>query len=141
MFAARIKKYFEQHGRIQVKQWYHFVDSQTVLGAIQHESYGFQTFFANRIGVIQSSMQLQDWCRVPGPLNIADIITRGAGPRDLDENSTWQQGPKFLYRPTDEWPINLQKLYQQLPERALERCRRNHSLLHSQDLGLNIVGS
>lgn len=34
VFAARLKKYFEQHGRIQVRQWYHFVDSQTVLGAI-----------------------------------------------------------------------------------------------------------
>lgn len=81
VFAARLKKYFEQHGRIQVKQWYHFVDSQTVLGAIQRESYGFQTFFANRIGEIQSSTQLQDWWWIPGPLNIADIITHGAGPK------------------------------------------------------------
>lgn len=55
VFAVRLKKYFEKHCCIQVKQWYHFVDSQTVLGAIQRESYGFQTFFANRIGEIQSS--------------------------------------------------------------------------------------
>lgn len=109
VFAARLKKYFEQHGQIQVRQWYHFVDSQTVLGAIQRESYGFQTFFANRIGEIQSSTQLHYWWWVPGPLNIADIITRGAGPRDLDENSTWQQGPKFLSLPTDEWPIKSAK--------------------------------
>lgn len=109
VFAARLKKYFEQHGRVQVKQWYHLVDSQTVLGAIQRESYGFQTFFANRIGEIQSSTQLQDWWWIPGPLNIADIITRGAGPKDLDENSPWQQGPKFLSLPADEWPIKSAK--------------------------------
>lgn len=109
VFAARLKKYFEQHGRTQVKQWYHFVDSQTVLGAIQRESYGFQTFFANRIGEIQGSTQLQDWWWIPGPLNIADIITRGAGPKDLDKNSPWQQGPKFLRLPADEWPIKSAK--------------------------------
>ncbi len=109
VFAARLKKYFEQHSRIQVKQWYHFVDSQTVLGAIQRESYGFQTFFANRIGEIQSSTQLQDWWWVPGPLNIADIITRGAGPKDLVEDSEWQQGPKFLNLPVNQWPIKSAK--------------------------------
>ncbi|RXN14669.1 gag-pol fusion poly [Labeo rohita] len=101
VFAARLKKYFEQHGRIQVKQWYHFIDSQTVLGAIQRESYGFQTFFANRIGEIQGSTRIQDWWWVPGPLNIADIMTRGAGPKDLEEDSDWQQGPKFLSLPVN----------------------------------------
>lgn len=109
VFAARLKKYFEQHGRIQVEQWYHLVDSQTVLGAIQRESYGFETFFANRIGEIQSSTRLQDWWWIPGPLNIADIITQGAGPKDLDENSPWQQGPKFLDLPADEWPVKSAK--------------------------------
>lgn len=109
VFAARLKKYFEQHGRIQVKQWYHFVDSQTVLGAIQRESYGFQTFFANRIGEIQGSTQRQDWWWIPGTLNIADIITRGAGTKDLAEGSPWQQGPEFLSLPANEWPIKSAK--------------------------------
>ncbi|KAL1250911.1 hypothetical protein QQF64_018707 [Cirrhinus molitorella] len=109
VFAACLKKYFEQHGRIQVKHWYNFIDSQTVLGAIQQESYGFQTFFANRIGEIQGSTRLQDWWWVPGPLNIADIITRGAGPKDLEEDSEWQQGPRFLNLPVNEWPFKSAK--------------------------------
>lgn len=50
VFASRLKTYFELHSRIKIARWYHFVDSQTVLDAIQRESYGFQTFFANRIG-------------------------------------------------------------------------------------------
>ncbi|KAJ8260443.1 hypothetical protein GJAV_G00182210 [Gymnothorax javanicus] len=109
VFAAQLKKYFEQRGRIHVKRWYHFVDSQTVLSAIQRESYGFQTFFANRIGEIQSTTQCQDWWWIPGPLNIADNITRGAGPKDLDEHSPWQEGPEFLSLPVDEWPIKSAK--------------------------------
>ncbi|KAI7792395.1 gag-pol fusion polyprotein [Triplophysa rosa] len=109
VFAAHLKMYFDRYSQIQVKQWYHLVDSQTVLGAIQRESYGFQTFFANRIGEIQNSTRLQDWWWVPGSLNIADIITQGTGSKDLDEDLEWQRGPKFLSLPVDEWPIKSAK--------------------------------
>ncbi|XP_068507449.1 uncharacterized protein [Syngnathus scovelli] len=94
VFAARLKRYFEQQGRIQVKQWYHFVDSQTVLGAIQRESYGFHTFFANRIGEIQGSTQIQDWWWIPGTLNIADIITRWGWPKRVGGKFTVAARPK-----------------------------------------------
>lgn len=79
-----------------MKRWYHLVDSQTVLGAIQRESYGYQTFFANRIGEIQSNTNIRDWWWIPGLVSIADIITRGA--------SEWQSGPKFLQLSENEWP-------------------------------------
>ncbi|XP_023810653.1 uncharacterized protein LOC105357885 [Oryzias latipes] len=102
VFAARLKNYFQRHCRIDVKEWFH-LDSQTVLGAIQRESYGYQTF-ANRVGEIQSSTNVDDWWWIPGQTNIADIITRGASPELLTEDSEWQSGPKFLKLPTDEWP-------------------------------------
>ena len=104
VFAARLKTYFQRHCRIKVERWYHLVDSQTVLGAIQRESYGYQTFFANRVGEIQGSTDIRDWWWIPGPENIADIITRGASPDDLTEESEWQSGPKFLWLPESEWP-------------------------------------
>lgn len=55
VFAAQLKIYFQRHCRKEVERWYHLVNTQTVLGAIQCESYGYQTFFANRVGEIQSS--------------------------------------------------------------------------------------
>nr|XP_057945469.1 uncharacterized protein LOC131139671 [Doryrhamphus excisus] len=109
VFASRLKKYFERHSKIEVGRWYHLVDSQTVLGAIQRESYGYQTFFANRIGEIQNTTQIQDWWWIPGSQNIADIITRGAGPEDLDKDSRWQNGPRFLSLPVNEWPTKTAK--------------------------------
>ena len=45
VFAIRLKKYVEKHCHIKVTRWVHFVDSQTILGAIQKDSYGYQTFF------------------------------------------------------------------------------------------------
>ncbi|XP_060762681.1 uncharacterized protein LOC132872105 [Neoarius graeffei] len=104
VFAARLENYFQKHCRIEVKRWYHLVDSQTILGAIQRESYGYQTFYANRVGEIQSSTDIRDWWWIPGAENIADIITRGASPDDLIEKSKWQSGPQFLQLPESEWP-------------------------------------
>nr|XP_054587186.1 uncharacterized protein LOC129152930 [Nothobranchius furzeri] len=104
VFAARLKTYIQKHCHNQVKKLYHLIDSQTVLGAIQRESYGFQTFFANRVDDIQSSTDIQDWWWIPGPANIADVITRGASPNALTDDSEWQSGPKFLQLPDDEWP-------------------------------------
>lgn len=104
VFAARLKNYFQRHCRIDVERWYHLVDSQTILGAIQRESYGYQTFFANRVGEIQSSTDIRDWLWIPGSANIADIITRGASPDNLTEDSEWQSGPQFLQLPESEWP-------------------------------------
>lgn len=85
VFATRLKKYFEKHCLIKVKQWIHFVDSQTILAAIQKDSYGFQTFFANRIGEIQKAGHVEDWRWIEGKRNIADILTRGATPEELNE--------------------------------------------------------
>ncbi|KAL3973670.1 mitochondrial-processing peptidase subunit beta [Sarotherodon galilaeus] len=109
VLASHLKKYFEMQSQIQVEKWYHFVDSQTVIGAIQRESYGYQTFFANRIGEIQSSTRIQDWWWIPGPQNIADVVTRGASPREIDEDSEWQNGPRFLSLPVSEWPVRSAK--------------------------------
>ncbi|KAJ8346500.1 hypothetical protein SKAU_G00279010 [Synaphobranchus kaupii] len=105
VFAARLRGYLEKHGRLEVKHWFHFVDSQTVLGAIQRESYRYQTFFANRVGEIQKAGPVTDWWWIPGPLNIADIVTRGATPEDLGEDSEWQKGPGFLARQMEKWPM------------------------------------
>ncbi|KAK7928986.1 hypothetical protein WMY93_005381 [Mugilogobius chulae] len=104
VFATRLRKYFERHSRMQVERWFHLVDSQTVLGAIQRDSYGYQTFFANRIGEIQKSAPVEDWWWISGDLNIADIITRGCSASELKEGSTWQGGPDFLKLPVEDWP-------------------------------------
>ncbi|GAA6082860.1 uncharacterized protein LOC108183760 [Tachysurus ichikawai] len=105
VFAVRLRRYFEKHGRMEVERWFHLVDSQTVLRAIERDSYGYQTFFANRIGEIQKSGQVSDWWWIPGDVNIADIITRGGTPENLCEESEWQKGPQFLRLPVEEWPV------------------------------------
>ncbi|XP_036068500.1 uncharacterized protein LOC112152419 [Oryzias melastigma] len=109
VFAARLRQYVEKHSRMNVDTWFHLVDSQTVLGAIQRNSYGYQTFIANRVGEIQKAVPVEDWWWIPGNVNVADCITRGTGPEDLHEDSEWQRGPQFLRKPLTEWPIKSAK--------------------------------
>ena len=63
---------------------------------INKDSYGYNTFAANRIGEIQQNTSPEEWAWVSGKLNIADIITRGANPEEIGNDSEWQQGPNFL---------------------------------------------
>ncbi len=105
VYAARLRKYIEKHCQVEIDQWFHLVDSQTVLGAIQRASYSYQSFFANRIGEIQRTTPVKDWWWIPSDLNIADIITRGGSTKDLKEDSVWQRGPVFLGWPVEDWQM------------------------------------
>lgn len=42
-------------------------------------------------------------------VDIADVITEGARPRDLNEVSEWQNGPRFLSLAASEWPVRSAK--------------------------------
>ena len=106
VFAARLSKFVKENSRYQFTKVYHFIDSMTVLGAINKESYGFSTFYANRVGEIQSTTNCDNWFWVPSGDNPADLITRGAPPSELCINSFWQNGPQWLYLPENEWPMS-----------------------------------
>ncbi|KAM9553345.1 uncharacterized protein ACWYII_035103 isoform 1-T2 [Salvelinus alpinus] len=124
VYAARLRKYVEKHSRIEIERWLHLLDSQTVSGAIQRDSYGYQTFFANRVGEIQKSTSVEDWWWIPGGLNSADIITRGAAPEDLQEDSMWQDGPAFLRQPVKEWPHKSAKEIAAYAKEGINKLRR-----------------
>jgi hypothetical protein len=87
VYAVLLRRYIEKHSQMEIEKCLHLLDSQAVLGAINRDSYGYQTFYANRVGEIQKSSSVDDWCWIPGELNIVDIITRGAAPVNLQENS------------------------------------------------------
>ena len=45
------------------------------------------------------------WAWMSGKDNIADWLTRGRSPQDLDEESEWWNGPAILYQPVEEWGL------------------------------------
>ena len=83
---------------------------------INKESYGLNTYTANRIGEIQQKTDPREWFWIAGDLSIADWLTRGKSPKELGPSSLWQTGPEFLKRSLEEWPLSSQTNMERLPE-------------------------
>ena len=115
VLSKRLKTLLERESRYRFTRCLHIVDSQIVHAMVRKESYGYNTFAATRIGEIQSGTNLEDWCCVVGEQNIADWLTRGKEPNEIDLNNAWQKGPDFLKLPESEWPISRVCAIQELP--------------------------
>ena len=101
----RLKTTITEQCRYHFEKCYHITDSQIVHSMIQKESYGFNTFAAVRVGEVQEGTNTKDWYWTASEFNVADLLTRGSKPNDIDVNSKWQRGPEFLKLHESEWPI------------------------------------
>ena len=91
--------------RIKFARVYFLTNSEVVLAMLQKESSGFHSYAAVRIGEIQQCTQLDDWYWIESQLNIADWISRGKVPNQLNKDSPWQNGPDILKLDENDWPI------------------------------------
>lgn len=83
---------------------YCWTDSTIVLSWIQEESSNYQVFVSNRISRIQSLTSNMKWLHVPTNMNPADILSRGATPKELSSSDLWICGPDFLRKNQQYWP-------------------------------------
>ena len=116
LLSKRLSAFIKKESQLIFEKEYFFVDSEIVRAMIQKDSYGFNTYAAVRIGEIQEGTSPSDWHWIEGKLNIADWITRGKNPSELDKNSLWQTEPDFLHLHESEWPIKKFVLPDHLPE-------------------------
>ena len=58
VISKRLRRFIQEELRYQFEKVYHIVDSEIVKAMISKESYGFNTFAANRIGEIQSKTEV-----------------------------------------------------------------------------------
>ena len=77
----------------EVRVW---TDSTIVLAWIAKESSQWQTFVANRVSEIQSSLPYIQWGHVSGKENPADLVSRGVSCDKLESNELWGAGPPWL---------------------------------------------
>ena len=115
VLGKRLREFIKKQMRYQFSQIYHIVDSEIVRAMIAKESYGFNTFAANRVGEIQSATQDNEWYWLPGKENIGDFVTRSKKPEEIREDSKWQRGPQFLYQSESSWPIQSKTSINEVP--------------------------
>ena len=116
VLAKRLKIFLQEEMSLKFEQEYFIVDSQIVRAMLQKDSYGFNTFVAVRIGEIQENTDPNDWYWMEGRHNISDWLTRGKTPKELGEDSLWQNGMHFMKLLENEWPLKRDQPKEELPE-------------------------
>ena len=108
VLSARLRASIQRDLQMCFEKVIHLTDSEIVHAMIQRQSYGYNTFAANRVGEIHQSTHIGEWAWVSGKLNIADVTTRGCSPCNLSADTEWQQGPEFLKDEESVWPIKFE---------------------------------
>ncbi|UYV79853.1 hypothetical protein LAZ67_18000919 [Cordylochernes scorpioides] len=62
------------------------------------------TFVGNRVSVIQTCRQIQEWLHVPSGENPADLASRGVLGSMIGSSRLWWKGPGWLILSRDQWP-------------------------------------
>ncbi|XP_076392692.1 uncharacterized protein LOC105661897 [Megachile rotundata] len=86
----------------KIRLW---TDSTIALCWINTSPHLLKTFVANRVSIIQSYSQPQEWFHVNSLENPADAISRGQLPSEFLQNQLWLNGPVWLSQTENTWPL------------------------------------
>ena len=104
-----------------------WVDSSATLCWIRNEKL-WKKFIRDRVKRIRSVTDPQQWRYVLGPLNPADLPTRGLSGNDLLNNNTWLEGPQFLKQHPDSWPETIPTSVTKENEATLEIIKNSKEI-------------
>ena len=107
VLCIRLYTLVEEELHIKIDDVVFWTDSNTVVQYLNNESRRFKTFVGNRIAVIRSASSPGQWRHCPGHLNPSDLGTRGMTMTELTNDNVWLQGPDFLWKTPEFWPMNI----------------------------------
>ncbi|XP_055604176.1 uncharacterized protein LOC129752418 [Uranotaenia lowii] len=76
----------------EIRAW---TDSQVVLAWLNGGASRWTTFVANRVAEINTLLPSINWDHIDTKQNPADLVSRGASPQELHNNSLWWIGPEW----------------------------------------------
>lgn len=117
LLGARLVAKVKGAIRCRVDREVFWTDSSVVLGWIRSQPKMLKAFVCNRINEIHELTSRDSWRHVPTSLNPADLASRGVDPEQLQGLSLWWHGPTFLMHDENNWPLNLDYIDPNLPER------------------------
>ena len=128
VMSAQVNQVVCEELDIPISASYFWVDSQIVLAYIKNKKRRLKTYVANRVSMIHSLSREEDWKHVAGKKNPADIISRGADPKEL-KKGLWKEGPEFLKEEEEELQVEtvpeIDEEDEEIKSERIKESRRN----------------
>ena len=102
--AVRICNMTVNELEIAMNDTYYWTDSMSVLMYIRNEKTRFHTFVSNRLSVIHSGSEVEQWNYIDTASNPEDDVSRGLVINDHTKVERWINGPNFLHLSKKQWP-------------------------------------
>ena len=94
-------------------------DSLVTLYWIEGTCKEFKQFIENHVSEVWKHTQVGIWHHVPGFLNPADIPMRGLDATEFVQSELWFNGPDFIRKPKEFWPVDISKDMKEPPPEAV----------------------
>jgi hypothetical protein len=129
ILAVRLASKVKQTFQFSFDEELYFTDSSVLMGMLDCETDTFTEFVANRVSEIKSKTSMSQWAWVPTDCNPSDLGTRSqVSAIDMHEDSWYQKGMDWMYRPREEWPTK--KTFKTLP--PSEERRKPKAMANAQ---------
>ena len=107
VLGVRLAKAIINGCGLRFQEIIHISDSKCTLATIRKDSTALKEFMGNRVAEIIECTNVSQWFYVESADNIADLGTRlGATIESISGDSQWQQGPRWIKLPRNEWPVS-----------------------------------
>lgn len=129
---AHVKDVFNNH--LAFDDIFCWSDSTVTLAWLKSPSSRWKTYVSNRVSHIQDKVPPRHWHHVRSQSNPADCATRGLTTPELIDHPLWWQGPPWLSKDANEWPIpSPLAVVKEPPESILEQRNTQTSLFVTVD--------
>ena len=111
---------------------YYLVDSMAVLCWVKNVKPWTQ-YIHNRINIILQKSNREEWFYCPGPLNLADLPSRGKN-KNISNNPLCLEGPLFLKSESSEWPSPPREYELETPLDLKEQVKSDPKITHAMSV-------
>lgn len=123
--------------RCRVSRVIAFSDSTVTLYWMRAPPSRWTTFVANRVSKIQDC-HVQQWKHVISSENPSDCLSRGLTPAELVNHRLWWNGPTWLEKEEDSWPVKVDFVEVENPPEARTNVL---TTLHTDETCNNVIYS
>ena len=105
VLAVELSGTIKEELKIEFTKVFFWTDSTTVLHWVNNPDLQLKAFVANRVAKIIEGSEGATWSHVSTKENPADVGSRGLRPSDKEGIKPWLEGPSWLKKGRENWPL------------------------------------